>query len=111
MLLHEKKRQKLLEKAKSRPSGEVLGCAPVGTAGIGSQPRLEAFVTDGRSSAEAIDLHAERRYAYAISYGAGFCLHPILRGLRLSQGDRTSKRFALTAAGKAKPKGPAYCNV
>ena len=58
MLLHEKKKQKLLEKAKSRPSAEVLGCAPVGTADIGSQPRLEAFVCEGRTSDEAIALHA-----------------------------------------------------
>jgi uncharacterized protein YoaH (UPF0181 family) len=58
LLLHEKKKQKLLGKAKSRPYKEVMGCGPVGMADIGSQPRLEAFVTEGRSSDEAIALHA-----------------------------------------------------
>ena len=58
VLLHDKKRQKLLEKGKSRPYHEVLGCGPVGMAEIGSQPRLEAFVCEGRSSDEAIAMHA-----------------------------------------------------
>jgi hypothetical protein len=54
-----RKEQKLLEKANSRPRREVMRLAPVGTASIGEAPKLDAFVTEGRSNSEAISRHAE----------------------------------------------------
>ena len=52
------KKQKLIEKARSRSVHAVLGCAPVGTADIGSAPRLADFASDGRTNEEAVQMHA-----------------------------------------------------
>ena len=58
-MMHELKKQKLIEKAKSRSVHAVLGCAPVGAADIGSAPRLvAAFAMDGRTNEEAVRMHA-----------------------------------------------------
>ena len=58
LMMHGLKKQKLIEKARSRSVHAVLGCAPVGTADIGSAPRLADFASDGRTNEEAVQMHA-----------------------------------------------------
>jgi hypothetical protein len=54
----QKKQHRLLTKMKSRPAHEVNASTPVGTADLGSQPRLKDFCCSGVLRADAMELHA-----------------------------------------------------
>jgi hypothetical protein len=58
LVMQGKKKQKLLEKTKSRSWNAVMAKNPVGVAQIGTQPRLEDFAVAGRSPEAVMDMHA-----------------------------------------------------
>ena len=58
LVMQGKKKQKLLEKTKSRSWNAVMAKNPVGVAQVGTQPRLEDFAVAGRSPDAVMDMHA-----------------------------------------------------
>ena len=56
--LHQKKRQRLVQRAATRPSEDVMAQAPAGMADIGAAPKLSEFKELASTSAEQRELHA-----------------------------------------------------
>ena len=53
------KKQRLLEKARTRPSADVMRCAPVGAANLATAPKLSDFRDMVLTDTERIRLHSE----------------------------------------------------
>lgn len=65
VLLHDKKRQRLLQKAATRPSEAVMASATLGIAQIGQAPKVSDFKALADTHDERLALHAAAMLVWA----------------------------------------------
>lgn len=62
--MQEKKRQRLVQKAESRPTATVMGKAPAGMMNLAEAPKLMDFRSMAATAKERSDLHAQAMHEW-----------------------------------------------